>query len=544
MSETVLGRAIHLLTLGIYSWESSQTKSSKHWKNDGGGDYGSVFYEYNRAPCDQDWVECILLKNADKVMASSKYESEKNMLELLNVLVTEGGSKHFKVSDKAIRNGAAWICDYAARNNPRAAQLLGESRKMSKENQTNESSETDRQRRSREAKERAMLRMQAQMNKFLLSTSTQGDDSDSASNDKSMTPASPHHSSLLSDDTTTPKTTENNVAPFDDSKICKEIPDFPMFDNKSDTPRSKFSSRLFQDRPKCIICAEDGVLETDVSVAKNGIVTKPKKKILTWCGFIQSSTVARGGGGVPELEFHKDLPLVGTHVSLCGHAVHSSCWESHIKDSLQREERLFERYDKKGDYKCPLCRRLTNCLVPFIDVGETWAKSPKDKREQEVTSLDNFLNRSHWWTTRNDGLFVWNGRCSFIPRELWSTPKDSQVQAFGKKDLCKAWSTVLWTSPYLARPVNDEHYIHSNTSSAVTVVWRRILDQISEISYKADSKRVSENILVQNLGEFRHYLVEKIVYNKMKNRTSRNNTSDTAEVRRDIFTLILHFHFL
>ena len=69
--------------------------------------------------------------------------------------------KRFKVEDKAIRNGAAWLCDYAIRSSSKAAALL---RGHSQESKV--SIESDLQRRKREAKERAQTLMQEKMAKF------------------------------------------------------------------------------------------------------------------------------------------------------------------------------------------------------------------------------------------------------------------------------------------------------------------------------------------------------------------------------------------
>jgi hypothetical protein len=50
-------------------------------------------------------------------------------------------------------------------------------------------------------------------------------------------------------------------------------------------------------------------------------------------------------------------------------------------------------------------------------------------------------------------------------------------------------------------------------SSGETIVWRRFMDQISDTSYRADSKRLGDEHLHDLFGEFRHYVVEKYAYN-------------------------------
>ena len=542
MSETILGRVIHLLTLGTYAWESPLAEKSECWSDDGGGDVGSVFHNFPSPPTHADWVENILLVRPDKIMGSNLYTNEKNILQLLSAIVAVGGSDRFKIQDRSIRCGAAWLCEYAARHNLNAAKVLGDREKASNMVGSEDALETDKQRRRREAKERVMKNIHAQQARFANSMQS-NDDSDIE------TPTTPGVSSSMlidkADHSTriTPKTSETRTEYFDSPKDSG--PGLPILDKQMDSFETRiqpgFVPRLLQERPKCIICADDGVFahETESSDMKDDNSLKAKKKILTWCGFIQPSTVARGGGGVPPDAGDHISHLVGTHISLCGHAIHASCCESHLKDSGQREERLFERQDKRVAFKCPLCRRLSNCLVPFIDVGESWALPDGNTSElsrRRTTSLHDFLDRSQWWTTKNDDSVVWNGRCSFIPKDLWDINDNAQSRAisFGKKDLCKSWSSALWTTPNIARVPEQEMYVQSTSSTGVTVVWRRILDQISEISYKADSKRIGEENLQQNLGEFRHYLVEKVAYNQGN---LLSNEVDPAEVS----TLSLYF---
>ena len=552
MSETILGRVIHLLTLGTYAWESPLAEKSECWADDGGGDVGSVFHNFTSPPTHTDWVEKILLARPDKLMGSNLYTNEKNILQLLSAIVAVGGSDRFKIQDRSIRCGAAWLCEYAARHNLSAAKILGDREKASNVVGSEDALETDKQRRRREAKERVMKSMQSQQAKFASSMQS-SDDSDNAHQENKgnmfdiETPTTP--SSMLIDKAEhgsriTPKTSETRSEYFDAS--MDSGPGLPILGKQMDSSENRiqpgFVPRLVRERPKCIICGDDGVLahETESSDMKDDNSLKPKKKILTWCGFIQPSTVARGGGGVPPDAGDHISHLVGTHISLCGHAIHASCCESHLKDSGQREERLFERHDKRVAFKCPLCRRLSNCLVPFIDVGESWAFYDRNSSElsrRRMTSLHDFLDRSQWWTTKNDDSVVWNGRCSFIPKDLWDNNDSAQSRAisFGKKDLCKAWSSVLWTPPNIARAPEQEMYVQSTSSTGVTVVWRRILDQISEISYKADSKRIGEENLQQNLGEFRHYLVEKVAYNQGNLLSSAVDPTEVSTMSLDFF---------
>ena len=69
--------------------------------------------------------------------------------------------------------------------------------------------------------------------------------------------------------------------------------------------------------------------------------------------------------------------------------------------------------------------------------------------------------------------------------------------------------------------------LSSTDSAAETVVWRRFMDQVSDITYKADGKRLGDEILHSDFGEFRHYIVEKYSYN-MANRYSNKEPLDVS----------------
>mmetsp|Transcript_12443 Transcript_12443/g.23345 ORF Transcript_12443/g.23345 Transcript_12443/m.23345 type:complete len:2568 (-) Transcript_12443:2177-9880(-) len=537
-SETVLGRAIHLLTLGAYAWETELSSSGENWKTYGGGDSGSVFHEFTQPPTQRDWVEKVLLAHPHELMDSSLYSGEKNSLQLLRVLVTDGGSEHFKVQDKSIRCGAAWLCEYATRISPDAATLLGNHKLAEVSLGMTDNLETHYQRRSREAKERALKLMQAQMAKFAnaLDINDSDGNSDHASTSFSGESEVPNSPSCLSSIVNDGNGSSGRVTPATaDSKVdfiehgLQNGPGFPDLEKRLDVKIGQqsydsdfkkntrsYCNRLLDERPRCIICADDGLVsQEDVQCdLEDDHENKPKKKVLAWCGYIQASTVFKGDGGLSSGEVALDAQLVGIHVSVCGHAIHQSCCEAHSKDSLRREGDIYDRYDWRGEFKCPLCRRISNCLIPFIDVSKSWAENVTTFEEtgnEKLLTLHDFLSKTRWWTTRNDRTCTWNGRCSFVPNNVTNDHHSSGTtnMAFGKKDLCKAWGHVLWTPPYTSR-----NYLWAQTSAAVTAVYRKILDQVSEISYKSDSKRIGEGNLQHNLGEFRHYLVEKVAYNE------------------------------
>ena len=180
---------------------------------------------------------------------------------------------------------------------------------------------------------------------------------------------------------------------------------------------------------------------------------KTGSNALAFVGYAQASTVQKGGGGPPPaIDDHSPLSSVrrfaGTHVALCGHAVHSECCESYLASVSHREDRTVGRRD---EFRCPLCQRLSNCLVPFIDAGIDWTDVPEradgyannaknegkaapaavkssgeedgdecmeiDEQPHARLNLESFLSTTPWWVARNDESVVWDGQCAFISSE-------------------------------------------------------------------------------------------------------------------------------
>ena len=60
------------------------------------------------------------------------------------------------------------------------------------------------------------------------------------------------------------------------------------------------------------------------------------------------------------------------HISSCGHIMHASCWKNYFEDTQNNERqrsrmRVPQSYDtEKSEFLCPLCRCLSNSVVPLI----------------------------------------------------------------------------------------------------------------------------------------------------------------------------------
>ncbi|KAL3941667.1 MAG: hypothetical protein SGBAC_004008 [Bacillariaceae sp.] len=575
-SETALARAVHLLTLGAFAWKDAKENDSE-WRRRGGGSTGSLFFsrgEHDGAPTTKDWVSVVMLATPKTLTNNEWYEGEDNCLVLLRRLALDGGfSGNFVAQDCAVRAGAAWLCDFAARNNADARKLVHASQSAVESNIEDEAGETDIQKRRRMAKEKAMERMKAQAAKFASMMDTEfGND------DETETPKSADLSVARSD-------SSYNAGIFDSGQSSvssmtsanEESSQNPLTpDALQQTPEkaAAVSPRLLSVRPRCIICSDDSGVETQTRDQTEDRHRKSRKRradggnALAFVGYTQASTVMKGGGPASTSDYHAEAPVrrfVGAHVALCGHAIHSECLESYLATVSNREDRTF---GKRDEFRCPLCQRLSNSLVPFIDVGTDWItckacdlestshglsnmksddQSQEDMATTHAATLSKFLNSTPWWVSRRNKNTLWDGQCAFVNRppetEEVTTesvaivqPKLSRrrsVRPLRKKDLYAAWNAMMKTPRFVRRKLksrgesnaleshlgNDlatSQLFSSSESAGETVVWRRFMDQVSDITYRADGKRLGDESLHNDFGEFRHYIVEKYAYNMAK----------------------------
>ena len=181
------------------------------------------------------------------------------------------------------------------------------------------------------------------------------------------------------------------------------------------------------------------------------------------------------------------------------------------------------------------------------------------QRSADGSILHDFLSNSKWWAARNDNSVQWDGRCSFVPVKDDDTKESSEqlpflaspgrslrrsVRSFGKKDLISAWNSVLRTPRLVRRrehtPSTDRGFsplafpylepdAKRTESFGVTDVWRKLMDQIFDVAHRADIKRLGDDALLSDYGEFRHHLTEKYVFNKI-NRAAGKEILDVSVV--------------
>ena len=599
-SETALARAVHLLTLGAFAWQNA-SPDNKEWRKDGGGSIGSVFFDRSddsSAPTAKEWVSAALLANPRLQQASEWYEGEENCLQLLRRLAVDGGfDGGFVAQDKAVQAGAAWLCEFAASSNNEASKMLNLNESVEDVNEEDKQ-ETEIEKRRRLAKEKAMERMKAQAAKF--ASMMQAELGEKEENDDAQ-------SSGLGIESPTPQrqifrqgsfASGSSVASTSDSEKAAPISSADALQGIFDEP--PIPPRLLKCRPQCIICSDDGSTDARPRIREEEGHRKSRRRrndggnALAFVGYTQASTVMKGGGGPPSSGsvysvFTPVRRFVGAHLALCGHAIHSECWESYLATVSHREDRIV---GKRDEFRCPLCQRLSNCLVPFIDVGVDWIdpasssmdsdpSSPMDVSKSKSQdglpdamscesldisaplSVQEFLSSTPWWVARHNDSVTWDGQCAFISESAAReesnqdemedatttqaiSPRRRSVRPLRKKDLYAAWNAMMKTPRYVRkklRPTLDSSLGDMSTSARApdsfgsqitssssetageTVVWRRFMDQVSDITYRADGKRLGDENLHSDFGEFRHYIAEKYAYN-MANRFAGKEPTD------------------
>jgi hypothetical protein len=171
-----------------------------------------------------------------------------------------------------------------------------------------------------------------------------------------------------------------------------------------------------------------------------------------------------------------------------------------------------------------------------------------DPTHKEMATLHEFLESTKWWVLRYSRNQTWDGHCAFVDRlsvDDSSNARPARIRSLRKKDLYAAWNSMMRTPRLVRRRLRRLGSRNSSSdvdaspprlmplleeSAGETVVWRRLMDQIADISYRADSKRLGDDNLHDLFGEFRHYVVEKYAYNNRASRFTGNDPTDVSGV--------------
>merc|ERR1719228_2361960 len=116
----------------------------------------------------------------------------------------------------------------------------------------------------------------------------------------------------------------------------------------------------------CILCQEEEELTADNST-------------LVMASYCQKSTVlSRNRAATPPSPSPSTFPFLSSslssapHTSSCGHVMHATCWQKYFDDVSESERRRYRTrhptsFDiEKSEFLCPLCRSLSNSVIPLI----------------------------------------------------------------------------------------------------------------------------------------------------------------------------------
>lgn len=517
-SEATLAKVVQFLTLGLLTWESSNPNFSLTETSTP----GSIFYRYGTAPSFLDWIEATFLESPSTIMACEWFADEEPIIILLAKLASSTG--HFCAQDDCLRAGAAWVCETVSRHSEKAMVALQPLLNSSESTIVAESKISLEERKKR-AKEAALARMKAQQAKFAsMMNESNGDEDPESTTAPIGSPPTPTRSVLgnfLDESAQT-------IAPgTSGSFICENEADFEHIELGHD--------RLFRDTPKCIICNEDESPDTQLQQRleeEQADLSRKRSKrrsenALGFIAFTQASTCLKGNCKPKLREMNTDnlgspFNRVGVHVSLCGHAVHSECLDSYLSTVSNRGDRQF---DRKEEFKCPLCQIISNTLIPLVDLGATWACAPVSE-EYKALTLEEYLTKSDFWALSPDFPLEWDGHSSFVSRSSQDGSVARTIRPLGKKSLYRAWSLAMKPPNFAPRPkvsvtgasgadneMGSETFVEKDIIGE-SLLWRRFLDQLADQGVRGDLKRFEKlGGLLYDYGEFRHYLVEKRAYN-------------------------------
>ncbi|XP_072031414.1 E3 ubiquitin-protein ligase UBR2-like isoform X2 [Amphiura filiformis] len=138
----------------------------------------------------------------------------------------------------------------------------------------------------------------------------------------------------------------------------------------------------------CILCQEEAAIASQGSA-------------MVLAAFVQRSTVLSKNRDkkVENADDYNPLLMTsdlfwGTYTSTCGHVMHADCWRGYFESLLSREQRRALRirntlsYDLgKHQFLCPLCKTVSNTVVPLLPALDTIGKPDDDTMEEQPTQV-------------------------------------------------------------------------------------------------------------------------------------------------------------
>ncbi|PXF43883.1 E3 ubiquitin-protein ligase PRT6 [Gracilariopsis chorda] len=156
------------------------------------------------------------------------------------------------------------------------------------------------------------------------------------------------------------------------------------------------------------------------------------------------------------------------HVSLCGHLIHSDCFEGYFSNLISsRETNIpFEGNNvvnlENMEFLCPACRRLANLVLPCVDIPFDGLESKNEPRENTGTK-DVDAEQLFWkWldearekvlTGKHVAWKCENG--STLTGEIWNVSHDVFQLFLPTKDITAERNRLILKKGLYALPVSD-----------------------------------------------------------------------------------------
>ncbi|KAF1331626.1 E3 ubiquitin-protein ligase ubr2, partial [Globisporangium splendens] len=344
-SLSVLSRAVHLFTLQLYVIEEIRyvasmpvgMESDKKYLDEANGLVDSFIgwvtqaSEHHDAESHPPILDLLLKLNPWSVSSGGE-----NMVSL------DGDQKH------EIGRGVDWLLHRLARIDDTCRDLILKYQLTQKASKEEEDRKAKLAQRRKEAQMRAMLQMQKQQAAFAERMKAMmgdggagrvgGDDDDDSGVDGEV-PLS----------TTTSSTKDQGTNADADAGDVDMGADVAARDDD-------------EGLPECAMCHS----------------VESEDSFMCYIGFAQCSPVlSRLNGGtqgrflstpIDEMHVGEDVPI---HVRLCGHSVHHTCWKSYHESQFQRaitgghHRHALNAVDvTKNEFLCPLCKSISNVLIP------------------------------------------------------------------------------------------------------------------------------------------------------------------------------------
>ncbi|CAH0518863.1 unnamed protein product [Peronospora belbahrii] len=337
-SLSVLSRAVHLFTLQLYVVEDVRyfqtmipASDAAHFELERASRIADRFIEW--VPQEQPRLysgaapRCAVLYILLKLNPWSNHGGSASMTKL------DGDQKH------EIGRGIDWLLHRLSRISPKCRSVVEQHQVTEQESRDEAARKLALAQRRKEAQMRAMQQMRMRQVAFAEQMKAAANDSE--------------HASVGDDESDTEGEREKYIPSASDA--AGDDSDVEM-DGSEDTMNDDASV------VECAMCHS----------------TSSENSFMCYVGFAQCSpALSRLNGGLhgqflstPMDEMHvgEDIPV---HVRLCGHSVHQKCWESYHTSQFQRaitgghHRHALNAVDvTKKEFLCPLCKSISNVLIP------------------------------------------------------------------------------------------------------------------------------------------------------------------------------------